>query len=417
MDLGEIMKIEIVTTGNEILIGRVIDSNKAWIAERCQMLGHQVVRHTSVGDDMDAIGAALREACARADCVIVSGGLGPTSDDITVEAAARAFNVPLELDEDVMADIRDFFGRVGREMSKSNEKQALIPQGAEILPNRVGTAPGIKVKLGDAMVCFVPGVPKELYQIFEDSVMPWLARESNTRFEQKIIRCFGLPEADFAEQLKGIDTGDAELAYQVKYPDILLRVVTYHGNPDEARARVEIASKQIYERLGEYIYAEGETTMPEAVGRLLRDAQMTVAVAESCTGGLLASMITDIPGASEYFERGVVTYSNESKMQILGIPQETLRANGVVSRETAMAMAEGVRRIAGTTLGVALTGIAGPAGATPDKPVGTVHIGLATPEGTTAGHFIYARDRVWFKKMAATSALDMIRRYVVKSLS
>ncbi len=407
------MKIEIITTGNEVITGLVVDSNKAWMSENCQMLGHEVIRHTSVGDDMTSIGAALTEACARADCVLVSGGLGPTADDITIEAAARAFNVPLHLNEEVLNGIRDFFRCTGGEMSASNEKQAMIPEGGEVLPNRVGTAPGIRVKLGRADVFFLPGVPKELYQIFEDSVMPWLAAASDSQYELKILRCFGLPEADVAERLKDIDVGQVKLAYQVKYPDILLRLTAYHRDPDEARVLVDRAASTIRDRLGDLIYGEGETSMPEVVGTMLRDAQATLAVAESSTGGLLASLITDIPGASEYFERGVVTYSNESKIQLLGVSTETLRANGAVSRETAMAMAEGVRRIAGTTFGLGITGIAGPGGATPEKPVGTVHIALATPRGTRAGHYIFARDRIWFKKMAATTALNMVRRYLM----
>lgn len=407
------MDIEIITTGNEILIGRVIDSNKAWIAERCQMLGHKVIRHTSVGDDEQAIGDALQAACKRADCVIVSGGLGPTSDDITIEAAAKAFGVTLYRDEGVVESIQDFFHRRDREMSDSNLKQAQIPEGGEVLPNKVGTAPGVRVKLGDAWTVFLPGVPKELYQIFKDSVMPWLASESNQRFVQKILRCFGQPEADIAQQLDDLELGNVQLAYQVKYPDILLRLVAYDADEKKAKSYLDDAARRIYERVGALVYAEGEDRMSNVVGSMLRDAGVSLASAESCTGGLLASMFTDTPGASEYFERGFVTYSNASKMQLLGVSEETMRANGAVSRETAMAMAEGARRAAGTNLGVALTGIAGPGGATPDKPVGTVYIALATPDGTDCHHYVFARDRIWFKKMAATAALNMIRRYLL----
>lgn len=408
------MDIEIITTGNEIITGLVVDSNKAWMSERCQMLGHRITRHISVGDEFVAIGAVLKESCARAGCVLVSGGLGPTSDDITVEAAARAFGIKLALDEAVLKDIRDFFGRAGREMSAANEKQALIPEGGQALANRVGTAPGIRIKLGSAEVFFLPGVPKELFQIFEDSVMPWLAEVSNTHYEQKVLRCFGKPEADIASILKDAPVGEASLAYQVKYPDILLRLTAYDTNDEKARRCVEDAAHAIRALLGPTIYGEGDAAMHEVVGVMLQRAQARVAVAESCTGGLLASLITDIPGASEYFERGLVTYSNESKMQMLGVSPETLRANGAVSRETAMAMAEGVRRLAGTTFGVALTGIAGPGGGSTDKPIGTVHIALATPDGTLAEHHVFARDRRWFKLMAATTALDMIRRHLTE---
>ncbi len=408
------MDIEIITTGNEIMTGLVVDSNKAWMAERCQLLGHRVVRHTSVGDDSEAIGRALKEACTRADCVLVSGGLGPTSDDITVEAAAQAFGLELELNEDVLEDIRDFFRRTGRVMAPSNEKQAMIPKGAAILANRTGTAPGLRVKLGDAHVIFLPGVPRELYQIFDDAVMPWLAEYSRERYEQRILRCTGLPESDIAQRLEGIDTGEAHLAYQVKYPDILLRVTSYHADTHAAQTMVERVAHEIHERLGTVVYAEGATSLEAVVGAMLSAARLRIATAESCTGGLLASLITDVPGASEYFERGVVTYSNDAKMQMLGVSPETLRAHGAVSRETAMAMAEGVRALSGADIGVALTGIAGPSGATDDKPVGTLHIGLATIEGTVAHHFIFARDRQWFKRMAAATALNLVRSYLLE---
>lgn len=409
------MKIDIVTTGDEVMQGVIVDTNTAWIAERCHALGHEVVRHTSVGDDAEAIGEALKAASRRAGAVIVTGGLGPTADDITVEAAAGAFGVRLVRDEAVLEEIRTFFQRTGRPMSASNEKQALIPQGGKVLPNRVGTAPGIQVRLGDAECFFLPGVPKELYQIFDDAVMPWLSQNARGAMAERVLCCFGIPEAAIDERLRGVDLGGARLSFRVKFPEILLKVVGRAEGVAEARSIADAAAAAIRRRLGDVVYGEGETTLAAVALRMLADRGMTLAVAESCTGGLIASTVTDVPGSSAVFERGVVCYSNRSKRELLGVTEELLRAHGAVSRECAMAMAEGVRRTSGAAVGVAVTGIAGPGGGTPEKPVGTVHVALATLEGTEEHDYHFPRDRIWFKQLAAWTALDVVRKYLFNS--
>lgn len=407
------MKIEILTTGDEILQGIIIDTNSAWLSERCEMLGHEVTAHVSVGDDAKAIADAVKLASSRADCVIVSGGLGPTVDDITVEAVANAFGLKLEIDDAVLSEIKSFFDRVGRPMSKTNEKQAMIPEGGSALPNRVGTAPGIRVKLGKAECFFLPGVPRELYQIFDDSVLPWLKESANLNCVTHVLRCFGLPEATIDEKLQGVDLHGARLSFRVKYPEILLKLIARTSDPKDAEVSVRSATAEMKERLGTVIYGEGETTLPEAVGLMLRDRKMTVAVAESCTGGLVASMFTDVPGSSEYFERGVVSYSNRSKQELLGVSPETLRANGAVSRETAMAMAEGVKRLSGASIGIATTGIAGPGGGTPEKPIGTVHMAITDGTRTEAFEHHFNGDRERLKQIFAMSAINMVRRYLL----
>lgn len=406
------MKIEIVTTGDEILQGIIVDTNSAWISERCQMLGHEVVRHTAVGDDEISIGDAIKAAANRADCVIVSGGLGPTVDDITVEAAARAFGLKMNLDQEVLAEIKSFFERMGRPMAKTNEKQAMVPDGGRPLSNRVGTAPGIRVKLGKAECFFLPGVPRELYQIFEDSVFPWLGERASGACETRVLRCFGLPEATIDEKLQGANLFGARLSFRVKFPEILLRLIARFDNPKDAENSVKSAAVEIKERLGHIVYGEGETALPEVVGHMLRDRKMTVAVAESCTGGLIASMFTDIPGSSEYFERGIVSYSNQAKQDLLGVSPEILRANGAVSREAAMAMAEGVKRISGASVAIATTGIAGPGGGTPEKPVGTVHMAIAADK-TEAFEYKFAGDRERLKQIFAMTAINMVRKHLL----
>jgi len=407
------MKIEILTTGDEILQGVIVDTNSAWIAERCQMLGHEVTGHTSVGDDEKAIVDAIKAAAGRADCVIVSGGLGPTVDDITVPAAAKAFGKKLYLDEAVLAEIKSFFARMGRPMASTNEKQAMIPEGGKALANRVGTAPGIQVKLGSAECFFLPGVPRELYQIFEESVFPWLKGRASGACESRILRCFGLPEATIDERLQGVNLAGSRLSFRVKFPEILLKLIARADNPKDAEKSVASAATEIRERLGHIVYGEGETCLPEVVGRMLCDRKMTVAVAESCTGGLIASYLTDVPGSSEYFERGIVSYSNQAKQDLLQVSVDVLRANGAVSRECAMAMAEGVRRLSGATIGIATTGIAGPGGGTPEKPVGTVHMAIAAPGKTEAYEYSFTGDRERLKQMFAMTAINMVRKYLL----
>ncbi|MBT3180996.1 MAG: competence/damage-inducible protein A [Deltaproteobacteria bacterium] len=404
------MRIEIITTGDEVMQGVIVDSNTAWIADRCAQFGHQVIRHESVGDDLSAIGDVLRNAAKRADAVMVTGGLGPTADDLTVEAASKAFQVKLIKDEDVLQGISHFFQSVGHSTSSSNEKQALIPEGSEILKNKVGTAPGIKVKLNGCWFFFMPGVPKELYQIFDDSVMPWLSDKSDQVARERVLRCFGEAEASIDEKLQGLDLGDTRLSFRVMFPEILLKLVARSKSSADADRALEIAVERVREKLGETVYGEGYASLSEITGRLLRDNNATLAVAESCTGGLIASMITDIPGASEYFLCGCVTYSNKSKMELLGVGEETLKVYGAVSAETAMAMAKGVRVSNGASMGVSVTGIAGPGGGTAEKPVGTVYMALSTPDGISSYKYSFNRDRVWFKQFAAAKVVDLVRR-------
>ncbi len=409
------MKAEIITTGDEVMQGIIVDTNTAWIAGRIVPMGFDVVRHTAVGDDAASIADALRQAAGRADAVFVTGGLGPTVDDITIEAAAGAFGVGLVRDEAVIEKIREFFGRVGREMSESNEKQALIPEGARTLSNEVGTAPGVHARFQGTDFFFLPGVPRELYQIFDDSVMPWLRERAEGSYVKRVLRCFGIPEASIDTKLKGVDLAGARLSFQVRFPEIFLRIVARSSDEAKARQAVDRAAANIRERLGEVVYGEGDEGLAQVVGRLLKERGMRLAVAESCTGGLLCSTITDVAGASDYFERGAVAYSNASKEAMLRVPHAMIERSGAVSKETVMAMAEGMRREAEVDVGVAITGIAGPGGGTPVKPVGTVHIGLATVDGTWAEEFHYQRDRAWFKSIVAATALNMVRKYLLKS--
>lgn len=378
------MNIIVVTTGDEIMQGIIVDTNTAWISERCRELGHDVIEHISVGDDPKAIGDTLKLSASNAGCVIVSGGLGPTSDDLTIDAAAKAFGVKI---------------------------QAMVPEGGRVLPNKIGTAPGIQIRFKDSEFFFLPGVPKELYQIFNDSIIPWLKKHSSSLFHSVVLRCFGLPEATIDTKLREVDLSKVRLSFRVKFPEILLKLSAEGSVVGEESVAKAVSS--IKEVLGDVVYGSGDAGMPAVLGGLLVKKKMTMAVAESCTGGLISNVITDVPGSSEYFERGVVSYSNKSKQEILEISEETIRGYGAVSAETARAMAKGVKNISGADIGLAVTGVAGPGGGTPGKPVGTVYIAYETHDKKEDFKYLFTGNRVEIKQMTAMTAIDIVRRYLI----
>ncbi len=406
------MKIEVITTGDEVLSGSIVDTNFAWIADQLWTRGYDLVRHTTVADDPDAIGKALIAAAAASDVVIVTGGLGPTTDDITLESAAEAFGLPLELNSRALAEIEGFFQKIGRPMSPNNRRQAMLPKGSRSISNRAGTAPGCQLRFQKTDFFFLPGVPKEMKQQFEEGVLPFLTKsEPGCAFHLKVFRCFGLPEASLDQELRQTPLGDVRLGWRVVFPEILIKISS--TDPVEGGDLLAAAEKTIREKVGKYIYAEGDETIERLIGRLLTTRKETVAVAESCTGGLIAHLLTNVPGSSAYFERGVVTYSNRSKSELLGVPAALLKKNGAVSAEVAIAMAEGIRKSAKTTYGIGVTGIAGPSGATEGKPVGTVHIAVAGPKETKERCYDIPRDREWFKLYAAQIALHKLRRMIL----
>lgn len=408
------MRIAILTTGNEIMAGNVIDSNAAWLSDKCWLLGHNVALHMGVGDNEDDIIESLEYASKRVDCVIVSGGLGATVDDITLQAAANFFDRIMVYHEDIWEGIKAFFQKINRVCSENNKKQAYLPDGAVALENKLGTAPGVKIKYNDVDYYFVPGVPKEMKQIFDDSIYPWLKEHSvSGGYYQKFLRCFGLPEATFDQMISKIDFKDVELSFRVSFPEIKIKLVARSAVVEEAKKRVEDAADSIRKVLGNYVYGEDEMPLAEIAGNLLKNKGYRLSVAESCTGGIIASQVTDIPGSSEYFERGYVTYSNRAKVQNLGVSEETLKKYGAVSEEVVKEMASGVKRVSGTDIGIAVTGIAGPGGGSKEKPVGTVYLAIDGPNGVKVSQFLYPRERTWFKELVATTSLDMLRRYLL----
>ncbi|MBI2981632.1 MAG: competence/damage-inducible protein A [Deltaproteobacteria bacterium] len=405
------MKIEVITTGDELLSGAIPDTNFTWMAERLWGRGFQLVGHLTVADDRHQIREALLGAANDADVVIVTGGLGPTTDDITLEAAAEAFGVPLVLDSIALKEMEGYFKKIGRVMSPNNKRQALLPRGGVRISNKVGSAPGCHIQYKNSEYFFMPGVPAEMKGQFAEFVLPLLKKKAGPSFfSQKIFRCFGMSESDLDQALRESDLGPVRLSWRFLFPEILIKIST--TDPKKGIDQIAHAEKMIRGKVGQSIYAEGDETIEKTIGRLLNERKETLSVAESCTGGLISNLLTNVPGSSEYFERGVVVYSNDSKMQILGIDPVLLRKFGAVSPEVATAMAEGIREKGRTTYGIAVTGIAGPSGGTEARPVGTVHIAVAGPQETKEKKYFWPRDRESFKLFAAHVALHKLRRMI-----
>ncbi len=413
------MNAEIISTGDEVLTGTVVDANAAYIAARLYEAGIAVGRHVCVGDDLERMTSVLTEAGQRADVGIVTGGLGPTVDDITARAAARAAGVELQTNPTAKAYIEDFFSRrFGRGLSDSDAKQAELPAGAQPILNQVGTAPGFSMTIGECRFYFLPGVPFEMRRMMTDNVIPslearYLEGEKRSFYREKRLSLFGLPEAHVNERLAGLTAmpGDVKLGMLSEFPVIHVKLAARGQDPEKLDTSIERAAGQVMERLGEYVYSDSGKTMEEVIGGFLRQRSATLALAESCTGGLIAHRITNVAGSSQYFAGSTVTYADEAKISQLGVSPDTLLYRGAVSEETAREMAEGARRVAGTDYGLAVSGIAGPGGGSEDKPVGTVCIGVAARDGISGVCRCFPFDnRLANKLIFAESALDKLRR-------
>ncbi len=435
------MKAEILTIGDEVLRGEIVDSNKALIASRLLQLDIECHYQSSVRDDPSDMRDAFLRGVERSDLLLVSGGLGPTRDDLTTEVLAETFGRELAFDEASFEIIRAFFSRVGREMNETNRKQAYFPAGAQILENPVGTAPGFLLEEQGAVLVCMPGVPRELSLMLDEQVLPRIAERLEggggaSRVRARLLRTFGMGESSLEGELSDLARdGHAELAFRTSFPDNFLRVVARGASVVDADKRIEEVVAAIRERIGDLIYGEGEDTLEAVVGRLLSEQGRTVAVAESCTGGLIAHRFTDVPGSSEYFLGGVVAYSNHAKCSLLGVPEELLSQHGAVSEPVARAMAEGVRERFNADIGVATTGISGPGGGSEEKPVGLVYLGIAwdgaifdsaaepsgsLSSGATQGsdssrveHFVFAVDRARHRVLTAQVGLDWVRRLLL----
>ena len=425
------MIAEIITIGDELLRGEIIDSNKARIAQRLLLLDLECRHQVSVLDDPADMRDAFRRAAGRSDFVLISGGLGPTRDDMTTAVLAETFGRELELDEESLETIRAFFSRVGREMADVNRKQAYFPTDADVLRNPIGTAPGFSIREGRARFFSMPGVPRELDLMMDEQVLPRIERSfsqpdgsGGSAVERRVVRAvllrtFGMGESTLEAELMDLARdGEVDLGFRTSFPDNFLRPVARAKTAEEADARIAQVSEAIRARLGPIVYGEGEDTMESIVGRLLTERGLSVATAESCTGGLIAERLTDVPGSSAYFLGGVVAYSNAAKASLLGVSEAVLEEFGAVSEPVVRAMAEGVRTRFGSDFGVATSGISGPGGGTAEKPVGLVWLALSAggEDGASKTHaesFVFQVDRSRHRSLTAQVALDWIRRSVL----
>jgi competence/damage-inducible protein CinA-like protein len=410
------MRAVILSTGDELTTGRTVDTNANFIADQLVGAGLDVVAVLVVGDYPDRIVWAWQTALAQADAIISTGGLGPTADDLTTETVARVAKRELVLDQPTADRIRTLFESRGRAMPENNLKQAMFPQGAEILANPLGTAPGFRLGIesgGRTVHAFVlPGVPREMKPMLEQQVLPQLQtlRGGTDLYRSATFQTFGISESALDELVAGaVAPSEGRVAFRAAFPQISLRV-TVQGPPDSVDARLAEVAARLRERVALYAYGEGDTTMEAEVGRLLVKNGHTVAVAESCTGGLIGHRLTDVPGSSRYLLADVVAYGNAAKISLLGVGAATLESHGAVSEEVAVEMARGARRVAGATIGLATTGIAGPDGGTAEKPVGTVCVAIDSERGTHVRRYQLWGGRDWVKLLTSQIALDWVRR-------
>ncbi len=406
------MTAAVLCIGTELTRGELLNSNATWLAESLTRIGLEVTAVDCVDDDRGRIEAYLTRLATEHQVLVCTGGLGPTTDDITTECAARVAGVAVVRDAAAFEHIKERLRRYGRpELAASNAKQADFPVGAQILPNPNGTAPGFGVKLGACAAYFMPGVPSEMKAMFDASIAPDLAGLVSSARRQIVLRCFGLPESEVNHRLAGVEaTYGVVIGYRASLPEIEVKVLASAATPDAALDVAQRAASEVRGRLGDYVYGEGFGSLPEHVGRLLVERSLTLAIAESCTGGLAAELMTRLPGSSRYFLGGAVVYANASKTALLGVPAELIASHGAVSGEVARAMAEGVRERLGADLGLAFTGIAGPDGGTPQKSVGLVHWALASAAGTQLAERIFPGDRSAIRRRAAFAGFDLIRR-------
>lgn len=406
-----IKRAAILSTGDELTTGKVIDTNSAFIADRLFSMGIKVAAVLKVGDDREALLWAMREAADLGEIIIGTGGLGPTEDDLTSEVVAEFLGCPLVQNEEIAAALRKRFEARRIPWTANNLKQALFPQGAEILPNPVGTAPGFRVSFGEnKTLSWLSGVPQEMTAMFDQTVMPWIVamRGGQDQIFSQAFKVYGLTESKLDDLVKpiGLEPG-IKLSFRAHYPDLTLRV-TVAGASEEQRRFIETC-KRIRLILGSHIYAEGDTTLEQRVGQLLSERHRTLALAESCTGGLISHRITGIAGSSAYYLGGVTSYANDVKVKLLGVTPATLEKYGAVSQETALEMSHGIRERIGADFGLSVTGIAGPSGGTPEKPVGTVWISIAQAKNHEARLFQFHGDRERIILGTSQAALNWLR--------
>jgi nicotinamide-nucleotide amidase len=404
---------EIITIGTEMLLGDLVDTNTAWISQRLAVLGVGIYRHTTVGDNTERIVGSLREASTRSALVVTTGGLGPTSDDLTNACLATLTGRKMVEYQKAREHVDYMFQRFGRKPTANNYKQAMFPEGTELIPNPVGTAMGALVEWEGTLFVTLPGVPTEMKSMFGETLEPLIRARSKGSIVSKTLHFAGIGESALAEKVQDfLDAKDPTVAPLASQGKVRLRITTRAATEGEAQQKIAPVEKEVISRLRDYFFGEDDETLEGAVGRLLQERGATLALAESCTGGLLAKRLTDMPGSSAYFTEGLVTYSNEAKERLLGVPHGLISEHGAVSKPVARAMAEGARRISGADYGLSVTGVAGPDGGSKEKPVGLVFVGISDERDAFAEKVdltAWARSRAAIRERSTNRAFDLLR--------
>lgn len=413
------MKAYIITIGDEILIGQTLNTNAAYIGAKLTDIQVSIIKTSVVGDEESAVLSEFEIAFNSADVVIVTGGLGPTHDDITRRCIVKFFDTQLVFSEEVLSDVKNIFNKRGREVTKINEDQAYVPEIAEVIRNSRGTAPGMWIEKEGKIFVSMPGVPYEMKAMMDDFVFPRLKEltsQSGKVILMENLLTTGIPESILYERLGNLQEilNGAQMAFLPSQYGVKMRITVQAENEQTAGDKLIEIEQQIRSKVGRYIYGKDNESLEEIVGRMLIDRGMTLATAESCTGGLISHRITNISGSSGYFERGLVTYSNGAKVELLKVDEDLIQNFGAVSLEVCRQMAEGVRAVSGTDIGLAVTGIMGPTGASENKPVGLVYIGVCDENICTAKEFLFGNDRILNKERTSQAALDMLRRHLLR---
>ena len=406
------MIAELISVGTELLMGQVLNTDSQFMAQELAPLGINVYHMLTVGDNPGRLKEAILKALERADLVILSGGLGPTGDDLTKKVVADAFSLPMERSKEAEKALYERFSALGREMTPNNLQQADFPKGSLILENPNGTAPGCITESGSKAAILLPGPPRELFPMFKNKVIPYLEAKSGCRLFSREVRIFGMGESSVEYQLKDLieNQDNPTIAPYAKVGEVTLRVTARCEQLEEGAALVAPVINEISERLGDIVYSTAGVELSGVCAALLEKQDATLAVAESCSGGLLASALVDVPGSSAFFLEGAVTYSDAAKLRRLGVSPATLRKCGAVSAECAKEMALGMRKTSGADYALSTTGIAGPAGGTKEKPVGLVFVGLASSSGVYVGRLLLNGDRKRIREITVLNALDLLRR-------
>lgn len=416
--MSKLAVCELISVGTEILLGDILNTDAQYLSIELAKLGISVIHQSTVGDNRERLLAQLDEAAKRSDIIILSGGLGPTPDDLTKEVCCEFFGKEMFLHEPTVEKIKKYFSSKGIEMAQNNLKQAMLPKDCVIFPNDNGTAPGMAIEKDGVHILVLPGPPRELKPMFQNCAVPYLMQFSDRIIVSHNIRTFGIGESSMAERVNDLfDARNPTVAPYAKDGEALLRVTAMAMTKEDAESLCEPVIEEIKKRLDAYVYGVDYNCIEEAVVAILKEHHLKVATAESCTGGLIAKRITDVPGASEVFECGIISYANEIKHKILGVSEDDLNKYGAVSEPVAKQMAQGALKVSGADIAVSVTGIAGPDSDSTDKPVGLVYIGLADKENVWVREIRTSRrDRSYNRYVSASNALNMIRLYIDNKL-